>query len=898
MSIIFPSIKPSQRNFKIGAYPTKAYRSLSGATSKRSYGNKSFGYELRLVFENIDDASTLLILKHYNLTSGGFSRFQLPASVFSGMDEDLRRLVAEDLPNAAPSIRWEYAGPPEVESVISGRSTAQVTLIGEQYGSTSSPITIIDGGGSGGPELPLGISFTGDIILVNNVPTIAPGVIVNDDINSFAAIAFSKLATGALPATITVASANITNDTIVNADINSSAAIVDTKLATIATAGKVSNSATTATNANTASAIVARDASGNFSAGTITAALSGNASTVTTNANLTGDVTSVGNATSIAAGVIVNADVNASAAIATSKLSFLQSGTSAQARTVSDKFRDSVSVLDFIPEAEHAAIRNRTSTYNCAANFQAALDAHTSVYVPAGTYTIGATLNSLSRSCHLHGDGEFLSILKFTGGTHGLYWNVDIPGGILMLKVEGIRFLAGTVMNGSPIWARGQGCRVFLENVYANGRASEEAADQALPNRWTAGFYFLNSEISIFECSFVGKDQSALTGYGYRLDGASIDAVINGCQANEVNIAYDIIGECEGTSITNCTAVNVNEGVSFVHPSPEPLLQVIGCHVNARKRGVSLTNGHQGFISSNLFYAQDFGGEMPGWIGVSIDGGSNLDNIVADNIFGIMPNYTASTKGVYVGDGQRITTQNNIFKNCAIGVELQSNATNCQVVDNIYVGATTRFGNAGTNNYHHYMANGELRIEHSNTSGSAVEIDRTTTDGDLIRFYQAGVFEGVISVAGTTVTYGGGHLARWSQLPDDDSPANLLKGTVMSNLEEMCQWEGEPNEQLNKTMVSSVEGDVNVAGVFVAPSPSDDGPLDFFLAMTGDMIIRIGEGVSVARGDLLMSAGDGTAKPQEDGIVQSKTIAKVVSAHVSCIYNDGSYCVPCVLMAC
>ena len=40
----------------------------------------------------------------------------------------------------------------------------------------------------------------------------------------------------------------------------------------------IPNSATTATNANTASAIVARDASGNFSAGTITAALTGTAS--------------------------------------------------------------------------------------------------------------------------------------------------------------------------------------------------------------------------------------------------------------------------------------------------------------------------------------------------------------------------------------------------------------------------------------------------------------------------------------------------------------------------------------------------------------------------------------------------------------------------------------------
>lgn len=46
--------------------------------------------------------------------------------------------------------------------------------------------------------------------------------------------------------------------------------VTDTYLATISAAGKVANSATTATSANTASAIVARDASGNFTAGTIT----------------------------------------------------------------------------------------------------------------------------------------------------------------------------------------------------------------------------------------------------------------------------------------------------------------------------------------------------------------------------------------------------------------------------------------------------------------------------------------------------------------------------------------------------------------------------------------------------------------------------------------------------
>jgi hypothetical protein len=188
------------------------------------------------------------------------------------------------------------------------------------------------------------LTGTASAIADNSVTSakIVDGTIVNADINASAGIDLTKLATGALPATITVASANIVTETIVNADIsataaidktkingtaitaadagtvtstmiadgtivnadiNASAQIVDTKLATIATALKVSNSATTATNANTASAIVARDASGNFAAGTITADVSGSSGSCTGNAAtstklsaaktfaLTGDVT-------------------------------------------------------------------------------------------------------------------------------------------------------------------------------------------------------------------------------------------------------------------------------------------------------------------------------------------------------------------------------------------------------------------------------------------------------------------------------------------------------------------------------------------------------------------------------------------------------------------------------
>ena len=79
---------------------------------------------------------------------------------------------------------------------------------------------------------------------------------------------FSSLTTaGILHNSVTTGA--VTSSLIVNADVHASAAIVDTKLATISTALKVSNSATTATNNDTASAIVARDGSGNFSANTI-----------------------------------------------------------------------------------------------------------------------------------------------------------------------------------------------------------------------------------------------------------------------------------------------------------------------------------------------------------------------------------------------------------------------------------------------------------------------------------------------------------------------------------------------------------------------------------------------------------------------------------------------------
>lgn len=224
---------------------------------------------------------------------------------------------------------------------------------------------------------------------------------------------------------------------------------------------------------------------------------------------------------------------------------------------------------------------------------------------------------------------------------------------------------------------------------------------------------------------------------------------------------------------------------------------------------------------------------------------------------------------------------------------------------NVLVGTTNpdiySVSGTGANDTGHAFFPGGLYSQAS--TGTCFAVNRVGSDGEIISFRQAGSAEGSISVSGSTVSYNGGHLSRWSQATDGNRIDGLVKGTVMTNLDQMAVWtkDGatEDNEQLNCMAVSSVEGDANVAGVFVNWDDDDtDFTADMNIAMTGDMVIRIASGTTVARGDLLMSAGDGTAKPQGDDIVRSKTIAKVTSTTVSHTYDDGTFLVPCVLMAC
>ena len=188
--------------------------------------------------------------------------------------------------------------------------------------------------------------------------------------------------------------------------------------------------------------------------------------------------------------------------------------------------------------------------------------------------------------------------------------------------------------------------------------------------------------------------------------------------------------------------------------------------------------------------------------------------------------------------------------------------------------------------------------------GHAVNVMNRESDGTLLEFKTTGTARGSISVSGNTVSYNGGHLSRWSQIKglsttDKSARPTLYKGTVLSNLDDLCVWTNKEPEQLNMTKVSDTVGDKDVAGVFLGWDENNSVEVnDLYISMTGDMVIRVAGSTTVARGDLLISAGDGTAKPQADDIVRSSTIAKITSTIPTTTYADGSKAYPCVLMAC
>lgn len=249
-----------------------------------------------------------------------------------------KRPVASGLAFGQVAVNYNQADP---AVYLRGDANALIKISPVFVGSTAPNATPASGGSAGNskgeqwldtasspptPKIWNGSAFVSNYTFTSGTTLIQPlvtsGTINNGTISGSTIINATISGTFTLPSGVITSNA-IANDSIVNDDINSAAAIVDTKLATISSANKVG--------------IAALDIDGgtDIGAALVDADLfivdDGGAGTnrKTTASRITdyafnkvsGDVTIASNGTAaISSGVIVNADINASAAIAGSKI--------------------------------------------------------------------------------------------------------------------------------------------------------------------------------------------------------------------------------------------------------------------------------------------------------------------------------------------------------------------------------------------------------------------------------------------------------------------------------------------------------------------------------------------------------------------------------------------------
>jgi hypothetical protein len=172
-------------------------------------------------------------------------------------------------------------------------------------------------------------------------------------------------------------------------------------------------------------------------------------------------------------------------------------------------------------------------------------------------------------------------------------------------------------------------------------------------------------------------------------------------------------------------------------------------------------------------------------------------------------------------------------------------------------------------------------------------LSATPSQGLFGFFDSANATQGSITIAGTSVSYNSFMGSHYSQLKDNSKP-EILKGTILETIDELCEWEDEINDRLAKVKISDTIQSKNVYGIFLGWDNTDEFN-DMLVAALGASFIRINKNEIISMGDLLQSNGDGTAKVQLDDIMRSSTIAKVVSTNKIETYEDGSYLIAATL---
>ena len=207
-------------------------------------------------------------------------------------------------------------------------------------------------------------------------------------------------------------------------------------------------------------------------------------------------------------------------------------------------------------------------------------------------------------------------------------------------------------------------------------------------------------------------------------------------------------------------------------------------------------------------------------------------------------------------------------------IATHSSTSDAAPTEHFRVGATGQVGIGTTG------PNAKLHVEDAYGNAPLVKLHLTGGGGKIIAFFTNSTENGDITEAGGTVSLNGFQGAHQTNI-SGSTDTNIKEGTVISTTDILYK------QNHPQCKISDTENDTRVYGVL---SRYVSGSSDFVVASVGVGAVRITG--SCAGGDLLVSAGDGCAKVNNSGTLQ--TVIGKVTANTSGSATEDRL-IPCVL---
>jgi hypothetical protein len=325
--------------------------------------------------------------------------------------------------------------------------------------------------------------------------------------------------------------------------------------------------------------------------------------------------------------------------------SFTQSGTGAISRTVHGKFRETISVLDFIPTALHDDIADGTSATDVSSYVQLALNEWVTsgfeLYIPAGTYLIGSKLTKTFPTNHaaggkIRGAGRGRSILKYTGSASiGSLLEFDSSGYCLNLDISGFKIdvtsaPAGTV--GFRIWdgiwrscfsdlfvtrdaeATRSGSGIFMGSTTALDAGSfDNKFSKIYISNFDSGFRGAGTSLSDNTVTNLSISDSYISSCDQNLllDYAS-GVILNGTQLELARVDGALLNNCETVLYLGGTIESTESGATGINMDANTKNVIAICDFYNNDGGNFLSNGNIGhfYKTTNGGFVYPAGAEL------------------------------------------------------------------------------------------------------------------------------------------------------------------------------------------------------------------------------------------------------------------------------------------------